>query len=149
MAKEMDWDARGALVKAHIAPLRFLIGDWEGEGSSHGAHVRGRLRARVSLDESWVEVREQHWSATGALDHEELTMYRYDPTNEQLRAFQFTGHAWLSEHVIIPENGGLRWFSGPLAPSVEIVPDGDDALRVTVREAFRGQPTGTFHYRRI
>jgi hypothetical protein len=150
MGEETDGEAREAAVRAGLAPLHFLLGDWEGAGSSHGEPATGSLVARLTLADTFLEVTEQHFDAAGQADHADRTVYHYDPREGRLKVHHFMVPAWVVERVVLPfdDEPGVGWGAGPFDPRVELRPDGPDRLRVDVLMPFTAGPTVTMRYRR-
>lgn len=125
---------RSSVVREGLRPAHFLVGDWVGAGQSYGQGVQVRLRARLAMDHSFVEVAEVQRDATGQIEHEDRCLYRFDPVEKQLRVHHFSPVGQVSEVLVVAlEGGGLRWYAGPLAPSVTFRPGPQDTLRVQVR----------------
>lgn len=145
----MSWEQRGLMCRLALAPARSLLGAWEGEGASYGQPLRGRLEVRERFGGTWIEAAETLWDAAGAVDHEDLTLYRFDPEAGQLRALQVMAHAWSQDHVVLVEPDGLRWYHGPSSPTVRLRFAGEDRLRVEVREPEDGEIVLAMDYRRL
>ena len=149
MPEQMDWEERGALTRARLDPLRFLVGAWRGEGVVHGAAVTATLDVEERFEGTFLEARERLVdAASGALAHEDVAFYRYEPRDEQLRVTQYMAYAWTSEEIVVITEGGARWYAGPLAPRVELRSDGADGLIVEVWQAFSGEPDSRVRYSR-
>lgn len=149
MDDEIDWDARAGEVTGRLTPLMFLVGDWEGEGDSHGAVVRGRLEVKVVLGGSFLEARETIFDAKGALDHEDLCLYRFDPKEGLLRVTQYLPPAWVEHYGIeVLPTGAIRWVTGPLGPRVQLHPMDPDHLEVRVWLPLQAEPAHVLRYAR-
>lgn len=149
MDHDIDWDARERLVKQQLAALDYLVGDWVGAGVSHGAPVTGHLCVRALLGGTFVEAREVLRDAAGAVDHEDLCMYRYDPDEKSLRVTQYLSPGWVENHIVEPlPTGGIRWVTGPLGPRVEFSAPAPDTLLIQVWLPFNGEPAHVVRYTR-
>lgn len=145
---EMDWAERGQLAREGLAPLRFLVGSWSGSGASQSQPVAATLEVRSILQDSVLEARERLFGADGALEHEDLTFYRYDPVARQLKVIQLMAHAWVTQALVQPEPDGCRWYAGPFAPAVWLRPQGEDGLVEEVWEPGAAAPALRLVYRR-
>ena len=47
-----------AMLSEGLSRLRFLLGDWDGDGISHGEAIRGRLQIRGLADGGFIEQRD-------------------------------------------------------------------------------------------
>lgn len=145
---EVSVDAREAMAREGIAALQFLVGTWEGDGQSFGAPVRGRLVVARELGDTFLVARETLWDAQGAVDHEDLVYYRYDPYARILKITQLAAPGWSQEIVGEIEPWGLRWYAGPEAPAVHLRRDGERGLVVEVWEPEAKAPATRLTYRR-
>lgn len=138
---DQEWDERLLLCRAQLAPALVLVGEWEGSGQAHGAPVEASLRVRPILDGSVIEV----WERVG--DHEDLSLYRFDPEVGQLRVLHVMAGALVREWPVEPTMTGLVWITPPSDPAVEWSLDGD-TLRCDV--VWPGQRVAevTVRYRR-
>ena len=150
MAKELDWDERGALCRSSIDFLRFLVGRWEGEGLTHGEAVRGRLEARLRFGDTFLHMEETLRGADGRVTHEDAAFMRYDPDAEVVRVTHYMAHGWVSEQLVRPagEGTGAFWYAGPFSPRVELRPDGPDGLVLRVMVPEQDEPDTVVRYRR-
>ncbi|MCK6503803.1 hypothetical protein L6R53_10455 [Myxococcota bacterium] len=150
MRRELDWDERGALCRTALDFLRFLVGRWEGQGHSHGQAVRARLEGRLRCGDTILQLEESLWDADGALVHEDIALIRLDPDAELVRVTHMMAHAWVSEQLVRPFDGGpgCFWYAGPFSPRAELRPDGPDALDVVVRVPEQPEPDTALRYRR-
>lgn len=114
------WDTRVVLVRAELAPAAMLVGEWIGEGHAHGEPVVATLRVRSILADTMIEV----WERVG--DHEDLSIYRYDPELAQLRVLHLMAGALVAEHAVEPMIDGFVWVTPPREPAVEWVLQGSD-----------------------
>jgi hypothetical protein len=144
-----DWDARGAAAREGLEPLRFLVGRWQGEGSSDGVSVRASLEIAPRFGDTVLEARERLEDDDGALLHEDASFYRYDPVARQIKVLQIMAHAWVTDQLVQPEDWGCRWYNGPEMPRVELRPDGPDGLLEEVWEPEARQPSVRVRYRRV
>lgn len=149
MGDEMSWDQRGLLCRMALAPVRPILGRWEGQGHHYGQPLRGRLEARERFGATWIEVSETLLDASGAVDHEDLTLYRFDADAGQIRALQVMAHAWSQDHAVAVESDGLRWYHGPSSPVVRWRWTGPDAITVEVTEPEGGELALQMDYRRV
>lgn len=127
MAEEITWEERQRLTRSGLDLARFLVGDWEGDGTSHGLPVRGRLSVRAILGETFLEARETSLDAQGAVDHEDLALYHYDVDEGHLSVEHFMAPGWVARHHVepLPDGPGCIWNSGPFSPRVVLRPVGD------------------------
>lgn len=150
MPRELDWDQRGALCRSSLDFLRFLVGRWEGQGHSHGQQVRAGLEARLRFGDTVLQLEESLWGPDGQLVHEDIALTRYDPDAELVRVTHTMAHAWISEQLVRPFDGGpgCFWYAGPFSPRVELRPDGPGALDVRVLVPEQREPDTQIRYRR-
>lgn len=141
-----DWSALEAAARRGLPALDPLLGDWVGAGEAHGAPLTGRLHISRALQGTAVLHRESLFSATGALDYEDLAIYRCDP-DRGLFVQHFQAPGWLSEAQVEPLPGGVAWVTTPVEPRVELVVQ-DDVLTVSVWFAFQPVPASQMIYRR-
>lgn len=147
MDHDIDWDARERLVKRQLGALAYLEGEWAGAGVSHGAPVQGHLEVRAVLGGTFVEAREVLRDAQGAVDHEDLCVYRYDPDAKSLRVTQYLSPGWVENHLVEPlPTGGIRWVTGPLGPRVEMSAPAPDTLLIEVWLPMQAEPAHTVRY---
>lgn len=116
---EEEWARRLLLTRAELAPALVLVGDWEGAGQAHGEPITASLRVRPILDGSVIEV----WERVG--DHEDLSLYRWDPEHKQLRVLHVMAGALITEHPVEPTPMGIVWITPPSDPAVEWTLEGD------------------------
>jgi hypothetical protein len=147
MADSPDWDAREAAARAALSALDFLLGSWEGEGVDHTRPLRGRFEARAILGGTWVETREQLWNADGALDHEDVALYRHEP-EAGLLVMHLQAPGWMSEHPVSLDEDAVVWGASPVEPRVVMHPEDDD-LVLSVWFPFQPVPAVRMVYRRV
>ncbi len=145
MDDEARWEERGRLAAAGIRALGFMVGEWSGQGTSHGTPVTGRLVVRPILDGSWLEATETLFDATGRAEHTDLSLYRYDPTDQRLEVVHLMGHATISRHPVEPVGDALHWITGPMAPRLAILPR-PDGFRMEVQFPQEAAPVVTMDY---
>lgn len=137
---EAEWTARLARCRQQLAPVAALVGEWEGRGQAHGEPQTGRLRLRLLLDDTVVEVAEQ------VGEHEDLCFYRWDDGLRQLRVLHLmAGDS--AEHAVELTAAGLVWVSPPGHPAVEWSFDGE--LRCDVTWPGRKAPEVSMRYRQL
>ena len=141
-----DWTALEARVAREIPALDFLLGDWEGSGEAHGQPLVGRLHARRVLLGSAVQTREALYTADGALDYEDLALYRCD-LDRGLFVQHLQPPGWSSEAAVEPIDGGVAWNAGPTEPRVELT-RADDILTIAVWFPFQPVPASRMRYRK-
>lgn len=148
MAEEMAWDERLRQTREALAPLRFLEGSWQGEGTIHGESLRGQLTAASVFGDSFIEARERLFDAQGALSHEDVAFYRYDVKERHLRVTQLMAGAWQQEQWVVPTEAGFRWYAGPFAAKVEFLRQPDGSLLIEIYDPEAMVPSGRMRYRR-
>ena len=79
------WKQRGDKAQAGLAPLLFLVGEWRGTGTCHGRGITAQLVVKTILDGTWIEARETHFDDSGAQEHTDVSLYRFDPDEDHLR----------------------------------------------------------------
>ena len=110
----VEWgrvDGQLALSRARLAPALLLVGEWVGEGHAHGEPVVATMRVRLILGDTVLEV----WERVG--DHEDLSLYRYDPADQQRQVLHLMAGA-LAEHPVELTPDGLVWVTPPHEPAV-------------------------------
>jgi len=117
---QASWDERGRAAREGIAPLGFLVGDWTGTGTSRGEPITGKLVVRSTLGGTWIEAREIQFGETGVQEHEDVTLYRFDPEEHRMEVVHLMGHAHMSRHPVEPVKGAFHWITGPMAPRLEL-----------------------------
>lgn len=148
MAEEMSWEERIRRTREALDPLRFLLGEWRGEGQVHGEALYGQLSVASVLGDSFLEARERLVDASGALSHEDISYYRYDVRERQLRVNQLMAGAWQAEQWVVPTEAGCRWYAGPFAAKVEFVLQSDGSLLIEIYDPEATSPSGHMTYRR-
>ena len=125
MAEAITWEERQRRARSGLDLVRFLVGQWEGEGTSNGEPLRGRLVVRAILGDSFLEARETLFDASGQVDHEDLALYHYDVDEEHASVEYFMAPGWVARHHVEPlgSGPGCAWTSGPFSPRVELRPD--------------------------
>lgn len=150
MSADHDWSDRERRAREALARLAFLEGHWVGEGTAYGAPVRGRLVGQRILGDTFLETRETLFDAGGKLDHEDLTLYRFDTGEGHYRVLHLMAPAWRNEVPVVPttspDGPGLSWVAGPQAPRVEIRKEGE-VLRVQVTMPDQDEPVVDLCYR--
>jgi hypothetical protein len=107
----MSWEARLALARERLAPALIMTGTWAGDGHAHGEPVTASLRVRPVLGDTVLEV----WEQVG--EHEDLSLYRFDPDDGQLKVLHLMAGA-LAEHPVELTPDGMVWVTPPDQPSV-------------------------------
>ncbi len=133
------------LVRAGLEPLRFLVGEWVGTGISHGEPVRGRMRATLEVDQTFLMTRETGIAADGTVDFEDLAIYRWEGAEQTLKVRHMqapgTAQEYHVEPVTVPDApDGVQWNAGPFSPRVLLRPDGHGGLHTEVWMAWRSKP---------
>lgn len=144
----ISWEERGARARWGLVPLGFLLGDWVGEGQSHGSPLRGTLSVKLCFGDTYLEGRETLHGPDGAVEHEDATFYRFDPDSGVIKVTQHMAHAWTSESLVQPEPWGARWYSGPFSPRVELRNEGPDRLVEEVYDPDEPEPSLRIVWRR-
>ena len=112
------WDTQGRKAQQGIAPIRFLIGSWKGEGHSQGIPVRGTLEVVAILDGTWIQATETLTDVERDTRTVDVCLYRWHEKAESLQVFQLYEHAHLSTLLVEKTENGFRWITGPLAPQL-------------------------------
>ncbi len=143
------WDARARASIDGLAPLRFLVGRFEGQGQDHGAPIRAEAEGLLRLDGSWLELRERLREPDGTLLYEDFALYRFDPVDGQLRVMHFSARAWLSRYPArVDTEGALHWTTGVGGPKVVLEPaEGGWRSRVTLPD--EKEPAVVLQYRAV
>lgn len=128
---DTDWDSRLRRTRAEAAAFHPFLGRWRGRGTAHGEPVEGTLEAAALLDGTFIEVRES------SADHEDRTIYRFEPEDASLRVLHLLAGATLREYAVERFEGGLVWVTPPGEPTVEWF-FGADELRCDV--TWPGEP---------
>ena len=146
---QSDWEARAREAQTRLTPLHFLLGHWLGAGTSHGDPITASLSVQLRLSGTFVEASERLLDASGALDHEDISFYRYSSTEDQIRVRQMMVPALLSERIVLvlPE-GGIRWYEGPLGVQVYFRPQPDGTVQQQVFLPQQQTPAVTIRYQR-
>lgn len=147
MPDRTDWEALERAALDALPMLDFLLGEWEGSGEAHGQPLTGRLTARRILGGTVVETRESLYDADGALDHEDLALYRVEP-DRGLFVQHLQAPGWSSEHAVEPVEDGIAWESGPVEPRVVLHREGE-ALVTAVLFPYDPQPVAIMRYRKV
>lgn len=125
MSEPDAWEARVALCRERLAPALLLAGDWIGEGQAHGEPVTASLRVRPILGATALEV----WERVG--DHEDLSIYRFDPDTGQLEVIHLM-EGVLAQHPVELTPDGLEWITPPGQPGVMWTLRGDTVVSEVV-----------------
>jgi len=115
---EASWNTQGLRAKAGIEPLHFLLGEWCGAGVCHGVRVTGVLTGVALLDGSWLQVTEVLLDESGAVVHEDLSLYRFDVESDALQAVQIFERGSMLSSLVELCDDGFRWITGPGAPQL-------------------------------
>lgn len=110
---ELDWETRLHRTRAEAGAFSPFLGEWQGAGQAHGEPTAGALRGESLLDGSFVEVRER------SPDHEDRTIYRWEPEDGSLRVLHLMAGATLREYPVERTERGLVWITPPGEPAVE------------------------------
>jgi hypothetical protein len=124
--------------RAALLPLHFVLGRWEGEGTSFGSKVAGSLKADLLFGDSFIELRETLWTESGEKDHEDSAWIGYDLLQRKLVATHFSAGASIGKMLVLTGGNGFHWWGGATSPvvryihleerlRVEVVPPGEDA----------------------
>ena len=150
MKPDLDWEERGRVCRAQLDFARFLVGEWQGRGHSRGEPVRARLLVRDRFAGTFLHCEESLWGPDGALSHEDAAFFRYDPDAELVRVTHYMANGWVSEQLLRPtaQAPGCFWYGGPMAPRVDLRPEGEDGLRVEVWLPEDAAPDTVILYRR-
>ena len=123
MKAPMSWEQRGTAARNGLNALRFLLGEWTGHGESDGVEVTGTCLVRAVLSNTFVQVDEKLFDASGTIIHEDLCFYRFEPTDGRIHLTPMMAHAWSTERSVevLPDESGIRWFDGPFSPIVKLI----------------------------
>jgi hypothetical protein len=117
------WEARARATREGLAPLHFLVGRFEGEGTDAGRPIRARATGRLLLDGSWLELAEEILAPDGAVDYRDLALYRYDPAEEGLRVLHLMERAWYAQYPVhVDGEGRVCWTTGVGGAEVILAP---------------------------
>ncbi len=145
----MDWTARGRQTREGLAPLHFLVGDFEGRGTDDGQLVHAQASGRLLLDGSWLELRERLLQPDGTPIHADFTLYRFDPVEGGLRVLHFMERAWHSQYPVhLQAPGRIQWTTGVGGPKVTLVAT-DRGWRGQVQLPDQAEPTVLLEYHRV
>lgn len=145
--KDDSWTLQGQKADAGLAPVRCLLGEWIGEGQCHGEAVTGRMLGSAVIDGSWIEVEETLFGVDGSVVHTDRSLYRFNVESEALEAIQLFERASMSTSLVEPTEDGFRWVTGPGAPQLRFVIEGD-RLRYTVILPDEDAPAAEMTYKR-
>lgn len=115
----------GVRAREGIQPLLFLLGEWEGEGMDLEGPVRAFLSASLLMDGSWIQVRERLVDGAGAVQYEDMTLYRFDPVEDQVKVLHLMPQAHKMEYPVLVSGTGFRWVTGPFGAMVQVSRVGD------------------------
>jgi len=141
-----QWAKRGEMAKLGISALSFLVGEWTGEGTSHGQPVTSTLHVTPQIDGTWLQARETVHAADGSPEHTDLSLYRYDPKEERLEVLHLMDHATMHRHPVEPVGDALHWITGPGAPRLAIIPQ-EIGFRMEVQFPTDAAPVVTIDYK--
>jgi hypothetical protein len=145
---ETEWSDRPALARHGLAPIAFLLGEWEGTGTADGQPMRGHLTVRSILDGTFFEASETLYSADGSVDWEDRVFYRYALEDHTIRALHLQAPAWMADRYVNVRTDceGLTWSGGPTMPRVRIVHE-QGRLEVQVFQPGESAPHAHMVYR--
>jgi hypothetical protein len=148
MAQSQE-DRRAEAIRAGLAPLDFLLGQWRGEGLDRGEPLESSLVVTRILGDSFLEAREVTTDArTGVVVHEDRAIYRYDVDERRLMVTHLLPGAWYLERVVRVAAEGILWEGGPLAAAVAYRPVGG-GLEVVVRFPAETEPDLVLRYQPV
>ena len=100
-----------APLVAGLDVLGFMIGVWRVQGVMHGEAVVGRAVIQPALEGALLSMHETIFRPDGAIDYEDLCLYRFDPAEADLAVHHFTAPYGHAEHKVLPlEQGrGFHW----------------------------------------
>lgn len=138
-----------AMLSEGLSRLRFLLGDWDGDGISHGEAIRGRLQIRGLADGGFIEQRDYLLEEERVV-HEDLAIYRLDAASQSVRVQHFAPPGQVIDHYVLPDEarGGIRWVAGPGAARIEIWPEGGE-LCLAVFLPGDTEPAQSMRYKRV
>lgn len=115
----MSWETRLLRTREMLDPVRFLGGDWIGEGQAHGEPITATMAVRSVLGDTMIEVRE----TVG--EHTDVAYYRFDVDTGQHRVLHLMAGAMVEDHAVELLPDGFVWVTPPTTPAVEWRLDGE------------------------
>lgn len=143
------WESRARTTREGLAPLHFLVGQFEGQGSDGGRPIRARAVGRLLLDGSWLELAEEILAPDGAVDYRDLALYRFDPAEEGLRVLHLMERAWFAQYPVhVDREMRLCWTTGVGGAEVILAPS-DEGWGSRVRLPDESEPSVILNYLRV
>lgn len=110
----------GLRARLGLEPLLRLVGEWEGQGMDAGGAVRARSTGSLLLDGTYLQLHDRLLDEGGSVYYADVTLYRFDPVEENLRVIHLAGQGHRHEYPVLRSAEGLRWVTGPEGPRVSL-----------------------------
>ena len=101
-----------------LLPIKFILGEWKGEGQSFGQPITGHLRAQLRFRNTFIQLEEKLFQPDGALDYEDSSWIGLDSAQNRLSVTHFMAPATIERKLLILNETGFYWWVGPTAPIV-------------------------------
>ena len=134
-----------------LLPMYFILGEWEGEGSSFGQSLYGKLHAYLRFQDSFLCIEEQLFLPCGSLDYEDMSICSWSSIQNSIVTTNLSAPAQVHQKLVIcsPETSSFRWWSAPNASVVYFSLTEAKLLEVVVELPDTEQPASKMLYRRM